>query len=133
MSRQEDHIDSIIRRIIFLSLFLLTLLAYKGNYEKYGLFGHSDSIEYTLKANHSATFSFPADFHSPDNSLFSCSLFPSRNFDSINAGLLSVNCSINSLLQTHRERFLRIKPQLLQSELFHIRASLNCDGIALIS
>lgn len=134
MIGQKEHIDSMIRRIIFLGIFFLALVAFKGNSNRsIGLFGHTTTIEYTLKANQSATFSAPVDFQSTDNSLSTCNVLPSRTFDSNNLGLLSSNSSTNNLLQAYGERFLRIKPQLLQAKLLHIRASLNCDDFALIS
>jgi hypothetical protein len=134
MSRREEHIDSMIRRLIFVSLFLLTIVAFKGYHSKSrGLFQSTATIEYTLTANHSATISAPADFQSTDNSLSTCKVLPSRTFENNNLGLLSSNHTANNLLLAYSERFIKIKPQLLQVKLFHIRASLNCDDATLIS
>jgi hypothetical protein len=90
-------------------------------------------IEHVLEFGNTAVIADPITFKCIDNTLVKCEIpsFSSSNSDRLQ--IIYSNSEENNMFRICKERFIKIKPQVLDINLYHIRTSLNNEGILLIS
>jgi hypothetical protein len=134
MNRQKEDMDFLIRKIITIGLFLFIFFIFKStdcsNIES---FNKSVAIEHVLTIDNSAILVKPISFPNLQNLLVSCDLFTFNNSNKENFKIICSNIKTNHLLRLCKERFIEIKPQIIDLNSYHIRASLNNEVISLIS
>ncbi len=134
MNRQKENIDFLMRRVLLIFFFLFILFTFKNtDCRKGDSFNSFVSFETVIEIDNSAipveSISHP-DFN---NSLVSCELFSSGTSDNNRFRIICSSIKMNLLFRIGTERFLSIKPRLIDVNTCLFLTSSNDGDIPLIS
>jgi len=137
MNRQKENNISLIERFMMIGLFLFIIFLLRSsdctNKDSfyYGTtYRQGATIEHIIAKSPILVSILPPDFNSP---IVACEIFTFNACNKNNFNIICSNNKVNQLLKNCQERFLVIKPQVLDFDSYHIRTSLNNEEISLIS
>jgi hypothetical protein len=134
MHGHNQNIDSLFRKVFAIGLFLFLLTIFKSNdCFSDGQFNTSAAIENASGADFSAILTTPVSCPSYNYSLASCHLVTLNNGNPDSFRILVSNTRTDHLLLLGKERYLKIKPQIMACRTHCIRATLHGGEIPLIS
>ncbi len=134
MISQKEDIIFFVRKAFTFGIFLFILFIFKStDCTNIDSVYKSDTIEHVSGIDNSAILVEPLSFPKFENSLVSCDLFAFNNSNKDNFKIICSNIKTNHLFRLSKERFIVIKPQIIDLNLYHIRTSLNNEEIPLIS
>jgi hypothetical protein len=133
MKKQNKNIDFLIRRVLTIGLFLFVLCLFKNkDCSSVNSYNQGTTIEYA-SVNKSVVLVEPFSLPNFENSLVFCDLFAFNNSNKENFKIIYSNNKTNQSFLFCKELFIKIKPQIPNLKLHHIRTSLNTEEISLIS
>lgn len=134
MNKQNENIDSFIRKVFTLVLFLFLLLALKSkDYSAGSPLHKGPAIEHVFQTDFSAILVEPLSFPGFNNSLVSYNLHPLNNSNTDSFKIICSNNKTNCFLLLGKKRFRDIKTHIFERIPHKVRASLNSEDIPLIS
>ena len=140
MNRKEENINLLIGKVLMICLFVLIIFAFKSTdySDKYSFCRNGriiNVIDVDKSANLDKSAILVSQISSKDfnGSIVACKIFAFNICNKNNFLIICSNNKVNQLLKNCQERFLVIKPQVLDFDSYHIRTSLNNEEISLIS
>jgi hypothetical protein len=136
MDKQKENINSLMRRLLMVGLFMFITFAFKttdcsakDSFCSNTHIVHFHDFGKTTIQNNSAILASSVSFPN----IAACELFTLKICSKISFKVIYSNIEANQLLKDCKKQFLEIKPHITDLSLFRIRTSLNTDEISSIS
>ena len=134
MRRQSENIDSLIRALFTIGLFIIVHFAFRSlDCTSYNSYNQGTATEQVSGTGNPGIPAQPISFRGLEKSLVTFAIFTHNSADKENSRIFCSDNRTNNLLLLCKERFKEIKPQIIDHHPHLIRASLNNAEVPLIS